>query len=96
MFYEYECSEHGRFLVRQNMLAERRATCECGKQAAHRISACNFRIAEPITLLQELPGGRGYQVLDWKADSGISPKPGQPYKTAKDVEREEYGGLKEI
>ena len=88
--YTYECLEHGRFEVRQPMSDERRANClECGRIAEPRISACDYRFAEPITVLQDLGGGKGYQVLDWKADSGISPKQGQPYKTAKEVAHEE-------
>ena len=88
--YTYECLEHGRFEVRQPMFGERRADCsECDKPAEFRISPCDYRSAEPITILQDLGRGRGYQVLGWKADSGISPKQGQPYKTAKEVQREE-------
>jgi len=88
--YAYECLEHGRFEVRQPMADDRKANCpKCSKSAEPRISACDYRFAEPITLLQELPRGKGYQVLGWKADSGISHKPGEPYKTAKQVEREE-------
>lgn len=95
--YEYECLEHGKFSTFQPMFGERKATCpKCGKPAEARISACNCRFAEPVTFLQELPKGRGYKKLGWKADSGISPKPGQPFKTAKEVDREEYGGIKEI
>jgi len=72
------------------MSDERKANCsKCGKPAEPRISACDYRFAEPITFLQELPGGKGYQVVGWKADSGISPKQGQPYKTAKQVQHEE-------
>lgn len=89
LFYEYSCQEHGRFTIRQSMFDEHTANCpNCGKLADRRFS-CNFRSAEPITILQDLGGGKGYQVLDWKADSGISPKQGQPYKTAKEVSREE-------
>ena len=95
--YAYECLEHNRFEVIQSMFGERRANCpKCGKQAETRFSTFSLRSAEPITFLQELPGGRGYQVLDWKADSGISPKQGQPCKTAKEVAREEHQGVKEV
>lgn len=65
------------------------ASCpECGKTGRLMISHSNFRFAVPLTVVQDLGGGRGYQVLDEKPDSGITPKPGQPYKTAKEVERE--------
>lgn len=88
--YEYECSKHGRFPVRQSMTDERKANCpECGKPAEPRISACSFRFAEPLTVYQELPGNKGYQEIDWKPDSGISPRAGQPYKTAEEVSKEE-------
>lgn len=92
-FYEFECLEHGRFTVRQPMSAEHTANCpDCGRLAERRFS-CNFRSAEPITLYQDLGrdkdgNHRGYQVQGWKADSGISPKRGQPYKTVKEVVRE--------
>lgn len=88
-FYEYECQEHGRLTVRQPMFSEHKANCpDCG-MLARRIFSVNFRMAEPVTLYQELPGGKGYQVVGWKADSGISPKPGQPYKTSREVQHEE-------
>lgn len=95
--YEYRCLEHGRFSVRQPMFGERGADCpKCTKPAEPRMSTCAVRFAEPVTILQELPRGRGYQKIGWQADSGISPKPGQPYKTGKEVNKEEYGGVKEI
>ena len=79
------------------MAAERKADCPiCGKPAEPRISACDFRFAEPLTILQDLGGGKGYQQIGWQADSGISPKQGQPYKTAKEVVKEEHGGIKEV
>jgi len=93
LFYEYECQNHGRFTVRQSMFGEHMADCpDCGLPAERRFS-CNFRMAEPITLYQDLgnaPDGshRGYQIQGWQADSGVSPKPGQPYKTSKEVYRE--------
>lgn len=93
-FYEYECPKHGRFTVKQPMSDVGRATCsECGKTAEPRISLSSFRFAEPITLYQDLGrdangSHRGYQVQGWKADSGVSPKSGQPYKTADEVARE--------
>ena len=88
--YTYECLDHGRFEVRQPMLSEHKANClVCGESAERRVSVSHIRFAEPITLLQDLGGGKGYQVLGWKADSGISPKQGQPYKTAKEVQHEE-------
>ena len=87
-FYEFECQEHGRFTVRQSMFCKHKANCpDCGRPAERRFS-CNFRSAEPLTIYQELPGGKGYQEIGWKPDSGISPKPGQPYKTAKEVMKE--------
>lgn len=76
------------------MFAKHTANCpDCGMLAERRFS-CTFRSAEPITLYQDLgrdKGGnhRGYQVQGWKADSGISPKRSKPYKTAKEVVREE-------
>lgn len=95
--YEYECGSGHQFEEYHTMDNRHDAFCPvCDGPARLRISRPSIRSAEPITLLQELPGGRGYQVLDWKADSGISPKPGQPYKTAKEVQREEHGGIKEI
>lgn len=65
------------------------ASCpECGKTGRLMISASNFRMAVPLTVVQDLGGGRGYQVLDKKADMGVTRKAGEPYKTAKEVERE--------
>ncbi|KKN29855.1 hypothetical protein LCGC14_0839840 [marine sediment metagenome] len=88
--YAYECLKHGRFEIRQPMFDERKADCsKCDKPAEPRISLCDYRFAEPITILQDLGGNRGYQVLGWKADSGISPKQGQPYKTGREVAHEE-------
>lgn len=93
-FYEYNCQKHGRFTVSQSMFEKHEASCpECGKSAERRFSMPSIRFADPITVLQDLgknPDGshKGYQTLDWKADSGISPKPGQPYKTEKDLLRE--------
>jgi len=73
-----------------------KATCQCGKPAKLRISSPNFRFAEPLTMLQDLGGGRGYKKIGWKPDSGVFPRPGQPYKTAKEVEKEKHGGIKEV
>ena len=91
--YEYECPIHGRFTVSQPMFGKHEADCLVCQEPAERKFSCVFRMADPVTVLQDLgkhPDGshKGYQILDWKADSGISPKPGQPYKTAKEVERE--------
>ncbi|KKN74194.1 hypothetical protein LCGC14_0392800 [marine sediment metagenome] len=66
----------------------------CGQSAKVRVSRSSFRFAEPLILLQDLgnyPDGshKGYQELGRRADSGISPKPGQPYKTAEQVAHEE-------
>jgi len=99
--YEYRCPEHGRFSVRQPMFDERKADCpECGKPAEPRISVCSFRFAEPLTVYQDLGGHgnrhRGYQEVGRIPDVGITPKSGQPYKTVKEVEKEEYGGIKEV
>lgn len=77
------------------MFDERKANCPvCGKPAEPRISSCSIRMAEPITLYQDLGkdskgNHRGYQIQGWKADSGISHKPGEPYKTGKELVREE-------
>ena len=90
-FYEFECLEHGRFTVRQPMFAEHTANCpNCGMLAERRFSF-NFRFAEPITLYQDLGrdskgNHKGYQVQGWKADSGISHKPGEPYNTSREVQ----------
>lgn len=81
------------------MSAERKANCpECNKPADFRISLSNFRFATPLTIVQDLGNERdgshrGYQVLDRKPDSGVSHKPGQPYKTAKEVAREEEDSM---
>ncbi len=94
-FYEYDCPKHGRFSVRQTMDAGREANCpECDKPADFRVSLSNFRIATSLTVVQDLGNEidgshRGYQVLDSKPDSGVSHKPGQPYKTAREVKVEE-------
>lgn len=59
-----------------------------------------LRFAEPLTVLQDLGsrGGQhlGYEKIGWQADSGISPKPGQPYKTAKEADGELWGRIKEV
>lgn len=91
--YEYECPKHGRFSVRQAMADVGKATCsECGEDAEFRISLSSFRFAEPFTVYQDLGGHgdrhKGYQEVGWKPDSGAFPKPGQPYKTEKEVMRE--------
>lgn len=101
MFYDYHCQDHGRFTVRQAMFDKHEANCPiCGESGERRYSAPSIRFAEPLTTLQDL-GKRhghhlGYEKVGWIPDSGILPKPGQPYKTAKEVAREEYGGLNEI
>lgn len=60
------------------------------------MSLSDFRFAEPLTVYQDLGGSgdghRGYQEIGYKPDSGPSPKPGQPYKTAKQVAKEEEHG----
>ena len=61
----------------------------CKQPVILMVSNPTFRFAEPITILQDLGGGRGYKQIDWQADSGISPKPGQPYKTSREVAHEE-------
>lgn len=98
-FYEFECPEHGRFTIRQPMFSEHKANCPSCRKPAERRFSCNFRFAEPLTIYQELSGGRGYQEIGWQADGGISPKPSQPYKTAKEVAKEDdggYGAIKEV
>ncbi len=61
------------------MFSKHEANCSvCGEPAERRFS-CSIRFAEPLTIYQELPAGKGYQEVGWKADSGISPKPGQAY-----------------
>lgn len=94
--YEYECECGHRFEEFHGMDDRNNVVCSCGKPTRLRISLSDLRFAEPLTILQDLGGGRGYKVIGWKADSGISPKLGQPYKTAKEVEREEYQGIKEV
>jgi len=95
--YEYECEDEHRFEEFHRMDNRNKVVCPvCGSPARLRVSHSNFRSAEPLTVLQDLGEGRGYQEIGWKADSGISPKPGQPYKTAKEVAKEEYGGIKEV
>ena len=85
-FYEYRCQEHGRFEVKQPIFDKHEANCpNCGKPAERRISLLSLRIAEPLTIYQELPNGQGYAEIDKLADSGISPKPGQPYTHNKEV-----------
>lgn len=101
MLYDFNCPLHGRFTVKQSMFTEHTANCpDCGMLAERRFS-CIFRFAEPITVYQDLgraPDGshKGYATVGWKADSGLSPKPRQPYKTEKEVLKEEHGGIKEI
>lgn len=65
-FYEYKCSKHGRFEVRQPMLSEKVADCpKCGKPAEHRISLPTVQMArEPITVLQEQPHGQKPIMVD--------------------------------
>lgn len=95
--YEYKCEGGHRFEERHRMDDRHNASCPmCEQPAGLRVSRSDFRFAVPLTTYQELPGGRGYEEIGWNPDSGISPKPGQPYKTAKEVEKEEYGGIKEI
>lgn len=94
-FYEYVCQKHGKFSVRQSMSSDKVADCpECNEPAEFRISLPNVRIATPLTILQDLGNEidgshRGYQVLDKRPDSGVSHKPGQPYKTAKEAKVEQ-------
>lgn len=99
--YEYECSEHGRFSAIQPMSGERKADCPaCSMPGEPRISLFNSRSAEPLTVYQDLGGRgdrhRGYQEIGWSPDSGTHPAFGQPYKTAKEVVREEHQGIKEV
>jgi len=95
--YEYECGGGHRFEQRHSMDDRHNASCPMCKQPVRLlISLSDYRIAEPITIYQDLGGGRGYKEIGWQADSGVSPKQGEPYKTAKEVEREEYAGVKEV
>lgn len=93
-FYKYYCQKHGAFEVLQPICGidspERTATCsECGKLADSVFSPCrNFRVAVPLTVLQDLGPGKGYEKLSWVPDSEDTPGPGLPYKTAADVLRE--------
>jgi len=83
------------------MVDRHSATCPvCGNPARLRISLCDFRFAEPLTVYQDLGMGReghkGYQEIGWNPDSGIHPKPGQPYKSPDMADREVLGGLQEV
>lgn len=99
--YEYYCECGYRFEEFHSIDDRYNSSCPvCEKPANLMVSHSNFRFAEPLTVYQDL-GGRGnrhkgYQEVDWKPDSGICPKPGQPYKTDKDLAKEEHGGIKEV
>lgn len=86
--YEYECECGNRFEGFHCIEDRHNVVCPCGEPATLKISLSDFRFAEPLTILQDLGSGRGYKKLGWIADSGITPKLGQPYKTAKDLMRE--------
>lgn len=99
--YEYECNCGHKFDEFHSIDSRHGAICpRCGKPARLRISHSDFRFAEPITIYQDLGGRgdrhRGYQEVGWKPDSGVSPKPGQPYKTPKEIAKEEHGGIMEV
>ncbi len=95
--YDYKCKCGHKFEEYHRIDDRHNAFCPVCKIPANLVvSPVNFRFAEPITLYQELSGGRGFQEIGWKADSGISPRPGRPYKTQHDIEMEEAGAITEV
>lgn len=84
--YEYECEGGHRFEERRSIADRHNAHCPmCKKPVSLRISHSDSRIAVPFTVVQDLGGGRGYQVLDHKPDMGVTRKAGVPYKTEREV-----------
>ncbi len=80
--YEYECQEHSRFEVRQPMSSELKATCpKCNKPAEPRISLSNFRMAIPLTVVDN------GKILHYKPDGGSAPPP------VEDLARDEKKGM---
>ncbi len=99
--YAYRCEGGHWFDSIRTINGRHDAQCpECKQPALLQISAPSVRFAEPLTVLQDLGTGnghhKGFQKIGWIADSGKCPPPGQPYKTAKEVQKEEHGGLKEV
>jgi putative FmdB family regulatory protein len=77
--YEYVCKCGHRFDKQNSMENRHNVSCpECGSPARLKYSCPAIRMANPITFYQELPGGKGYQEIGWKPDSGLSHKIGQP------------------
>ena len=96
-FYEYECDGGHRFEQRHSMADRHNVSCpECGKPAQLMMSISSTRIAVPLTVVQDLGRGRGYQVLDHKTDMGVTRKAGVPYKTGKEVQHEEEDSRNEV
>lgn len=73
-FYEYKCSRHGTFEVRQPMFSDKVADCPiCGESAEHRISLPTIQMGrEPITVLQEQPHGQKPTMVDRIPDRSYS------------------------
>ncbi len=95
--YEYECECGHRFEEFHSIGSRHDAICPvCSRPVRLRISLSDFRFATPLTVYQDLGGNgsrhRGYQEIGYNPDSGPSPKPGQPYKTDKQVAKEEEHG----
>lgn len=95
--YEYECEGGHRFEEFHSIDERHNGSCPmCKKPVRLLISLSGFRFAEPLTVYQDLGGHgdrhKGYQEIGYKPDSGIGHKPGQPYKTAKQVAKEEEHG----
>lgn len=87
--YEYECSEpeHGKFDKLQPIFGDHTATCpKCDGVARRVFSPPSIRIAEPITLCQELRNGQGYAVLDRKQTIEKTAPPGYRYDNTNLVE----------
>lgn len=73
--YEYVCNNNHKVEVLKKSEDRDNTTCPiCNQVTSLQISKSNFRIATPISLFSH----EG-ELIGWKADSGISPKPGQPY-----------------
>lgn len=88
--YEYECEGGHRFEARRSIAERHNASCpQCKQPVRLLISHSDSRVAVPLTVVQDLGGGRGYQVLSHTPDMGVTRKAGVPYKTAKEVQREQ-------
>ena len=96
--YEYECDAHGKFETFNRVVnvSSTHPCPECGAESRMLISVCSHRFATPLIFLQDQGKGRGYKEVGRLADSGISPPPGEPYKTEKDVYKEEIGAITEV